>query len=196
MKGSPRRPRPLVISPKQRIILQTHDQHELELDLLRQSQNKDMIGALEDVLNLSPPRSYRHEILLLAVHSELNPHSGLNSCILSGPPVIQCSTCGTTPSIFDSIYWPRCDGTYQNALGHRLLDHKTNAPKLHCLLKMRLRDLIVCLHKYLGHGSSSDYFTFLERRLGCDIDTGQAYSEHSQMYNRLKDCFVHTIELW
>lgn len=64
-----------------------------------------------------------------------------NTCKIYGTPIIQPSADGKA-SIFDSIYWPRCDGTYRNAFEDKLLT--TNGQdRLHTLLKVRLRDVVI-----------------------------------------------------
>lgn len=78
--------------------------------------------------------------LCYCIHGEGQPGPFKWTCQLSGECIIQ-PPADRHPNLFNTIYWPRCDGTYQNAFDD-MLRKSDGTPRLHVMYKIRLKDVL------------------------------------------------------
>lgn len=78
--------------------------------------------------------------LSYCIHARGQPGPYKWTCQLSGECIIQ-PPADRYPNVFNTIYWPRCDGTYQNALDDRL-QNADGTLRLHVIHKVRLKDVL------------------------------------------------------
>lgn len=186
--------------PPSYIILHTDDHHKLELLCCPGFEPLYVPEILKpnfdvEIIEERIPRTWH-----LAVHGQVN--SGTPTCVLNGLPIIQLrETASAIPSIFNSIYWPRCDGTYQNALGRKLLENGKSRPKTHRWQELQLKNLLVpqgeCVtwtEALPSHNRLYMYRTLHRISLYGDPDwPKKRYNKDVDIYEMFKDCFVERI---
>ena len=81
-------------------------------------------------------------------------------------------------NVFNSIYWPACDGSLQNSLGHRLMN--VEGFLQHKLFRARLKDVLMLRQDF-------------EEPAPAPTQEKASRTRDEVLYQKLKDCFVDRI---